>query len=237
MQSWVKLTAIFAAIGVVAWGAWDFTHPAPETNPIVATNENTVSVLPFSSLTDVNNLPLGWAHDQFWMVKTMQLSQEEKQGRAGLKCETNGSGSILSRTTDIEVGDYPILEWDWLIDFPLSSPIDEGTPEGDDHPARLLLDLQDRAGDAYYLELIWSNRRFEVGDVFTINGFSHYVVNGLDKNAKVWRHQEVDLMQVYRQITGRDDYPILKRIAIMCDSDNTNARSVAFFSDVVMRGR
>ena len=237
MQSWVKLTAIFAGLGVVGWAAWDFTHPAPETNPIVATGENTVSVLPFSTLSNVNDLPLGWVHDQFWMVKTMQLSQGEKLGKPALKCETNSSGSILSRTTDIEVGDYPILVWDWLIDFPLSSPIDEATPEGDDHPARLLLDLQDRAGDAYSFELIWSNRRFEAGDIFAINGFSHYVVNGLDENAKVWQHQEVDLMQVYRQITGRDDYPILKRIAIMCDSESTNARSAAFFSDVVLRVR
>lgn len=44
-------------------------------------------------------------------------------------------------------------------------------------------------------------------------------------------------MEVYRAVTGRDDYPIMKRIAIMCDSDNTNERSVAFFTDVALQSR
>ena len=237
MQSWMKLAAVFAGLGVVGWAAWDYTHPAAETNPIVATGEDTVVVLPFSDLRSFNDLPLGWVHDQFWMVKTMLLAREEKQGKQAMRCETNGSGSILSRTTDIELGDYPILVWDWYIDFPLSSPIDEDTPEGDDHPARLMLSLEDRQGESYAFELVWSNRKFEPGDIYKINGFSHYVVNGLDENAKIWQHQELDLMPVYRAITGRDDYPILKRIAVMCDSDNTSARSVAYFSDVALHRR
>ena len=237
MQPWVKLAAIFAALGVVGWAGWAYMHPSPESNPIVATGEDPIVVLPFSALQDVNTLPLGWVHDQFWMVRTMQLALVEKQGKRAIKCETNGSGSILSRTTDIEVGDYPILTWDWLVGFPISSTIDEATPEGDDHPARIIISLQDRQGVDYSFELIWSNRRFTPGDIFTINGFSHYVVNGLDENAKVWQHEEVDLMQVYRQITGRDDYPIIKRIGIMCDTDNTAERSVAFFTDVAMHSR
>ncbi len=237
MQPWMKLTAILAGLGVVGWAAWDYLHPAPESNPIVATGTDPIVVLPFSELTNMKELPLGWLHTQIWMVRTMILAREEKLGKQAIKCETNGSGSILSRTTDIEVGDYPILTWDWLVAFPISSSRNEATPEGDDHPARLLIDLEDREGGSYGFEIVWSNQSFKPGDIFSVNGVAHYVANGLDENTKVWQHQEVDLMKVYRAVTGRDDYPIMKRIAIMCDSDNTTERSVAFFTDVALQSR
>jgi len=47
----------------------------------------------------------------------------------------------------------------------------------------------------------------------------------------------VNLMQIYRDITGRDDFPLLKSIGIFCDSDNTRTRSIAYFSEVEMRAR
>ncbi len=243
MQPWMKLTAIFAGLGVVGWAVWSFLHPAPESNPIVANGEDSVVVLPFSTLQDVTDLrlgtdlPLGWVHEPFWLIRTMILALEEKQGKQAISCETNGTASILSRTTDIEIGDYPILTWDWLIDLPLTSTMDETTPEGDDHPARILIDLESREGEPFGFEIIWGNRSLKSGDYLTLNGTAHYVANGLDENTKVWQHQEVDLMEVYRAVTGRDDYPIMKRIAIMCDSDNTNERSVAFFTDVALQSR
>ena len=237
MQAWAKTAAIAAAVSLIGGVAWKYTHPGPESNPIRAENDTNVTVLPFSSLTSIDDLPLGWEHEQFWMVHPMQVAFTERDGKPVARCETNSNGSILRRYTDIEVGDYPVLSWDWLIEFPISSNADETTEQGDDHPARLLIVLEDRQGGAYPFEIIWSNAKFEPGDYLVINGFAHYVANGLDENTKVWQHQEVNLMQIYRDITGRDDYPLLKSIGIMCDSDNTATRSIAYFSDVEMKVR
>ena len=237
MQSWAKTAAIAAAIAVIGGAAWKYTHPSPESNPIRAVDDRRVTVLPFSEVDNMIDLPLGWVHDQFWMIQPMQLAFSEKDGRFTARCETNSSGSILRRTTDIEVGDYPILDWEWLIEFPVSSPIDESTAEGDDHPARLLLLLEDRQGGEYSFEIIWSNRKYEPGDYKVIDGMAHYVANGLDENTRVWQHEEVDLMQIYRDTTGRSDFPLLKSIGILCDSDNTGTRGIAYFSEVEMRVR
>ncbi len=238
MQSWARLTAIFAGLGVVGWAAYSYFNPSAESNPIVAkAGAESMVVLPWQSVGDYMNPNLGWVHTQFWMVQPMRLSYGEMLGKPALKCETNSTASMLTRTTDIEVGDFPILAWDWLIDFPISASADEATEAGDDHPARLFLKMEDREGGEYAFEIIWSNQKYKPGDYKYIGDFAHYVANGLDENAGVWQHQEVDLMQIYRDVFGRDDYPILKTIGVMCDSDNTGARSVAYFADVQMQAR
>jgi len=237
MQAWAKTAAIGSLVAVIGVVAWVYTHPSAESNPIRAENDTSVTVLPFSSLTTIDDLPLGWEHQLFWMQQPMQVVFTERDGRPAARCETNSSASILTRSTDVEVGDYPILTWDWLIEFPISSNYDESTVQGDDHPARLLLRLEDRQGGTYGFEIIWSNTRYEPGDYFSIGETAHYVANGLDENTKVWQSQEVNLMQIYRDLTGRDDYPLLKSIGIFCDSDDTGTRSIAYFSDVEMKAR
>ena len=238
MQSWMRLTAIFAGLGVVGWGAYSYFNPPADSNPIVvAEGADSVTVLPWRTVGPFMDPTLGWEHKQFWTVQPMTLSYGEKDGKQALRCETNSSASILSRSTDIEVGDYPVLVWDWLIEFPVSSTIDEDTPEGDDHPARLFLRMEDREGGEYAFEIIWSNRKYQPGDYKYIGDFAHYVANGLDENTGIWQHQEVNLMEIYRDVFGRDDYPILKSIGVFCDTDNTKSRSVAYFTDVEMRVR
>ncbi|MBL1435076.1 MAG: DUF3047 domain-containing protein [Rhodobacteraceae bacterium] len=238
MQSWVKPAAILAGLSVVVWAVYSYFNPPAESNPIVVEEGATiVTVLPWETVGDYIDPNLGWVHQQFWGIQPMRLLLEEKDGKAALKCETNSSASILTRTTDIEVGDYPILVWDWLIEFPISSTMDEATEEGDDHPARLLLKMEDREGGEYAFEIIWSNQKYEPGDYLYIGDFAHYVANGLDENTGVWQHQEVNLMEIYREIFKRDDYPLLKSIGIFCDSDNTGVRSIAYFTDVEMHAK
>ncbi len=238
MQSWVRLTAIFAGLGVVGWVGYSYFNPSAESNPIVAQDgADRVVVLPWQSAGNFSDPNWGWEHRQFWMIQPMRLSNTEYLGKQALKCETNSTASILSRTTNIEVGDYPVLVWDWLIDIPISSSIDEATEEGDDHPARLLLKMEDRDGGEYAFEIIWSNQKYEPGDYKYIGDFAHYVANGLDENTGVWQHQEVNLMEIYREVFGRDDFPILKSIGVFCDTDNTGSRSVAYFTEVEMRAR
>lgn len=235
MQSWVKLAAIFAGLGVVGWVVYSYFNPPPESNPIVAEEGAlSVTVLPWETVGDYMEPNLGWVHEQLWGIQPMRIAFEEADGKKVLKCETNSSASILTRTTDIEVGDYPLLVWDWLIDFPVSSTMDEATEAGDDHPARLLLKMEDREGGEYAFEIVWSNQKYEPGDYFTIGDTAHYVANGLDENAGIWQHQEVNLMEIYRAVFNRDDFPILKSIGISCDSDNTGVRSIAYITDVEM---
>ena len=133
MTSWYKTSAIAGAAILLAVVGWKLTRSNPAAYPIVADGAEQVIVLPFSTLTSFSELPKGWGHRILWATAPMMLSYEEKDGVQALRCETNGSGSILSRSTDIEMGDYPVLEWDWRIESPIESAFDEDTEAGDDH--------------------------------------------------------------------------------------------------------
>lgn len=229
----VVIVDIALALAVV----WYLTRSDPNAAPVVAGSGDTITVLDFSNLTSLDPLPEGWRHQTFWFTPPMELSLVTQQGKKALRCETNAGGSILARNTDIDLVEFPLIEWSWLIEDPIISNIDERSKEGDDHPARLFMKFLDEAGQEHDAEIIWSNRLFAPGDYKYIGDFAHYVANGLNENIRQWQAQSVDLLGIYRKATGLQDNPRLKTIAIFCDSDNTGGHSVAYFSDVVLRKR
>ncbi len=218
-----------AAIALFAFLAACSEEPS---DPLRAGSEPVISVMDFSPPFSLDPPPLGWTHRTFWTRPAMELSIVEKDGQQALRCETNNGGSIFGRQTDIDLGTYPTLAWDWYVEVPITSSIDERTPEGDDHPARIFIRLIDGNGEEQAFEIIWSNRLFQPGDYKFIGNFGHYVANGLEANIGRWYRQEVNLLDIYRRTSGRDDTPAIKLIAIFCDSDDTGGRSVAYFSDV-----
>jgi hypothetical protein len=232
-----RLFQLAVILLLVAGSLWYLTKPAPDAAPVVAGAGNSVTVLDFSNLTSLDDLPKGWSHRRFWFTPPMEMSLTEHQGKQTFRCETNAGGSILARNTDIDLVEFPLIEWSWFIEDPIKSDVDERSKEGDDHPARLLLGFMDEAGQEHHAEIIWSNRHFKPGEYKYIGDFPHYVANGLDENTGRWQAQSVDLLGIYYKVTGLQDKPRLKNIAIFCDSDNTGTHSVAYFTDVVLRKR
>ena len=59
---------------------------------------------------------------------------------------------MLFRWVEVDLDRYPALSWNWFIEQPIASEIDELTVAGDDHPARLYLSelykQQNRPADA-----------------------------------------------------------------------------------------
>ena len=227
---------LFGVIIAAGWGYFYMTSPDTGANPVTANGDSAV-VMEFSALTGTTDLPDGWWHRKFWRVPAMELSLVEHAGKPALRCETNGGGSIFARNTDIALADLPILTWDWFIEDPIKSDVDEATEEGDDHPARLFLRFENSEAGSHFVEIIWSNQRFAPGDYKIIGAFPHYVANGLDENIGKWHSQSVDLQEIYREISKRDDAARLKMVAVFCDSDNTGTHSVAYFSDVSLKTR
>ncbi len=231
----ISLILIILLFGGVA-GYWELRpSPIDRRDPIVGSDVSAVRVLPFATPFDLDRLPPGWTHRKFWFTKPMQLSFVTFEGKGALRCQTDNSGSRLLRATDIAIADYPLMTWDWFVERPVSGEVDEATPAGDDHPARLYLEFTDTAGSTYAAEVIWSNARFAPGDYKVIGGFQHLVVDGLAANSGKWRAEKVDLEALYAYVSGRSDAGRLITVGLFCDTDNTGGSSIAYTGDVTVQ--
>jgi len=214
---------------------WWLLAPEVPRAPLLASGGGETVVMDFARGPSLDPLPDGWFHRTFWTRPAMALSYETVDGIAALRAETDGSGSIFGRHTDIAIAEYPVLAWTWRVEQPVVSPLDERTPEGDDHAARLYLEFADTEGGRHAMEIIWSRGSFQPGEYKYLGDFAHYVAEtGIDRVGE-WVSETVDLRELYRDVTKRDDAPRLTTVAIFCDSDDTGTHSLAYFGNVVLR--
>ncbi len=230
----VLIVIVLLTGGVVAY--W-LMRPASmdRRDLIVGSDAPAVRVLPFATPIDLDRLPPGWTHRRFRFTKPMQLSFVTFEGKDALRCQTDDSGSLLLRATDIAPADYPVLTWEWFVERPVSGEVDEATPEGDDHPVRLFVEFTDPQGGLHPAEIIWSNARYAPGDYKVIGTFQHLVADGLAANTGKWRKEMADLPALYAHVSGRTDMGRLTTIGLFCDTDNTGGSSIAYTSDVTVQ--
>ncbi len=229
----LTLLALCVAVAGMAGGLyayqWWLDQPV---NPVTSDGSPHVTVMDFSQPFAIDPPATGWRHREFWTRPPMTITQTVKEEVPAARFETNASGSIFGRFTDIDLGDYPALQWTWFVEEPIESVLDERTVEGDDHPARLFIIFDDSTGERHYVEIIWSNKVFEAGEYKYIGTFPHYVANGGNENAGRWIEEKVDLLAIYRETTKRSDTPRVRFIAVFCDSDDTKTSSIAYFGKV-----
>jgi Protein of unknown function (DUF3047) len=210
---------------------------AQRLNVLVPDGSPTLVVMDFRKPLALDSLPAGWHHRTFFRTEPMQISFVSKEGRPSVRLATQHSGSMLYRFTDIPLDQYPILGWDWFVEQPIVSDVDETTKAGDDHPARLYLKFRSATGENRAMEVIWGNRKLHAGDWKYLESlwnppFPHYVARGGNENAGRWHDEKVDLRELYRKQWGDPRGANLQEIALFCDTDATGAQSVAYFSSV-----
>jgi Protein of unknown function (DUF3047) len=230
---------IIAVIVVSGYFAFQkLTSPPPPVNPVLAGDGPTIALMDFTSPPTVDPATPGWWQLGFITKPKMKISFVEKDAHKTLRCETSGSGSIFGRHTDIDLAQFPTLTWSWLIEQPVVAAEPETEWKGDDHPARLLLHFRDSVKGEHYFEIIWSNGAFKAGQWKIIGSFHHYVANGGDaksgESTNKWFDEKVHLLDLYHTATKRTDTPHLINIAIFCDTDDTGAKSIAYFSNVAL---
>jgi Protein of unknown function (DUF3047) len=230
----LSILLLFVVTGYFAFQR--LTSPPPPVNAVVAGEGPTVTLMDFSTPPTLDPITPGWWHLGFLTKPKMNISFVDKDAHKALRCQTNGSGSIFGRHTDIDLAAFPTLSWSWLVEQPVVSAIPETDSKGDDHPARFLLQFSDAHSKDHYMEIIWSNGAFKPGQWKYVHDFPHYVANSGDatsgENTKLWFAEKVNLLELYRTATKRTDTARLVNIAIFCDTDDTGGQSIAYFSDV-----
>jgi len=200
----------------------------------VAVGPAELVVMDFSTPLSLDPVPPGWRHRRFLTRAPMDRSFAEKNGRPAIRLATDNSASMLFRHVDVELGLYPVLAWQWLVEQAIDNPLDELTREGDDHPARLFISFRTEAGERRAMEIIWGNR-LRRGEYKYIGGFPHYVANGGAENVGSWQDEEINLLEIYREIWKDDTAASITDIALFCDTDETNSSSVAYFASVTLK--
>ena len=215
------------------------TDPFNTGTPLTANDSESGRIILLDKEFVTQPLSDGWAHRTFFNVTPTVYSIQMNDERRSLHCRTDNSGSILARNMQVNLEEFPILNWEWKIEKPLTGVIDEQSSAGDDHPARLFLRFSNNTGATKSAEIIWSNTRFKPGDYKIIDGFYHLVANGLNENAGVWHQEVVDLEKLYQKISNgnNNDKPILTVLGFFCDSDNTGGSSSAYFHNVGLQTR
>lgn len=229
----IRLFALVASAALLA-----ACSSGKRLNVLVPDGSASFALMDFSRPLPLDPMPPGWYHRKFFRTPPMDISWVKKDGHTAIRCATHGSASMLYRYVDVDLDAYPALSWDWFIEQPIVSDVDETTAAGDDHPARIYLKFLSAAGEAHSLEIIWGNRKLHAGDWKYLKSFTsahpfpHYVANGGNENVGRWHHQKVDLDQLYRKQWGEPRGTRMVEIALFCDTDQTGAESIAYFSDV-----
>jgi hypothetical protein len=231
------IVGVLAILGVAGYFVLQkLTSPPAPINPVLAGDSASVTLMDFASPPTVEPISPGWWHLTFLTKPAMKISFVEKDGIKALRCETNASGSIFGRHTDIDLAQFPNLSWQWLVEQPVISETPETERKGDDHPARFLAHFRDSKKAEHYFEIIWSNGAFTTGQWKDIGGFQHFVANGGDaktnESTNKWFNEKVNLLDLYRTATKTNDAPRLINLSIFCDTDDTKTKSIAYFGRV-----
>lgn len=196
--------------------------------------EAEIVIMDFAHPLGVDPMAPGWYHYKFFWHGPMHIEFITKDDVPAIKLSTRDSASMLIRHVAINLADYPWLSWQWYIEQPIESPVDEKTKKGDDHPARLFLVFEAGVGEIRPMEIIWGNK-LEGGQYKYIDGFAHYVARGGNQNIKRWFTENVNLLEIYRKIWSDQKPVTLTEIGLFCDSDDTDTASVSYFAKVLMK--
>ncbi|MCA1803576.1 MAG: DUF3047 domain-containing protein [Rhodothermaceae bacterium] len=197
-------------------------------------------------------IPDGWEILRFRGLKPTEYSLTELDGRRVVKAESDGSSSGMMRRVKIDLNEYPILEWSWMVGN-LIEKGDVTRKDGDDYPARIYLMFDYSLKNLSWgqrnliritrivygrvpsraINYIYANR--EQPGLIRENPYTDLVtmivVDSGEENTGQWRTYRRNILEDYRSIYGEDPPPV-EAIAIMTDSDDTGESAVSWFGDI-----
>lgn len=219
--------------------------------------ETALDIPLFSKSPPGGAVPQGWQSQTFKNIDKHTSYELVKDGEViVVKAVAEKSASGLTKPLDIELKDFPILEWRWKA----TNILAKGNPKvksGDDYPARIYLTFKydparvsawQRTKYAFAKSLygsypphaginyIWESK-LPVGTVVP-NAYTDrlrmIVVETGSAKLNQWQSYRRNVYEDYKQAFGEEP-PRVSGIAIMTDTDNTGESATAFYGDIVLR--
>lgn len=244
-------SAVFVSVAATTANAGE---GAAASRNLADEDNGRVRVAAFSALQPGAHLPPGWAPVQIGAVpKHTEYVLANVDGVTVLQAQADSSMSALGREVDVDTDATPWLQWRWSI----AGSNDKsalGSKQGDDFPARVyvffdfdimrlpfLERVAIRVARALYGErlplaalcYVWAN-----DDPPGTADWSAYtdrvrmvVASSGPGQPGQWISVERNVRDDFREAFG-EPVPRITGIAIATDSDNTGARSVAWYGDI-----
>jgi len=182
----------------------------------------------------------GWRLITFFATPPTQYS---RVGRGIIKAESLGSSASLFKEIDEKEKNFSILLWKWKISNVVRSAI-ETRKDRFDTAARVIVVFGREAGfrgfggepSGFKIEYIWASR-LPKGQVFDHPGEKYckvFVLESGERKAGEWVHEERNLHKDYKRAFGAEQAGLLA-IGIQTDTDHSNEKVTAYYSDPVLR--
>ncbi len=219
--------------------------------------ETILELAPFSKSAPGGALPEGWQPQTFKTIDQHTVYELVKDGDATvMKAMANASASGLTKPLDLNLKDFPILEWRWKV----ANVLTKGNPKskaGDDYPARIYLTFKyDPARVSAWqrtkyglaksiygsypphagINYIWESK-LPVGTIVP-NAYTDrlrmIVVESGTAKLGEWQSYRRNVYEDYKRVFDEEP-PDVSGIAIMTDTDNTGESATAYYGDIRLR--
>ena len=224
---------------------------------IHAQSGSVLEVGKFSTAAIVDGLPDGWKPLTFKKIERHTVYKVVKDGDVvAVKAVSEASASGLTREININLKEYPIVQWRWKVANVLKKG-DVTKKEGDDYPARIYITFEYDTGKVGFFDkakyeaarllygqypplgainYIWESKAPK-GTV-ALNPFTEQVkmivVESGAERLNQWVNEERNIYEDYKK-AFREEPPMISGVAIMTDTDNTGESATAYYGDIVFR--
>lgn len=227
---------------------------AMPVSQLVANEKNHMVLGAFSQ--QVKTLPASWMPLTFGSIEEYtSYTLVDDQNTKVIKAESNESASGLTKVIRFNPKEYPYLSWRWKVNKAIAGT-DVTSKSGDDYAARVYVmfkyDLKDlpeaeQSRISWYkffngklpplatLNYIWANKA-EVGNIVSspyTDRVKMVILKNKDSALQEWHVEERNIYEDYKRAFGEEPKDVIS-LAIMTDTDNTNAMAETYFGDIVI---
>jgi hypothetical protein len=185
----------------------------------------------------------GW-----WMVSYFAVppTRYSKIGKGTIKAESLGTRSSLYRKVEEKEKGFPVLSWRWKISNVVRSAVETRTDRFDAAAKVIVVFSKDRGFTVFggnepqglRIEYVWTSR-FPKGQVFDHPGMKNckiFVLESGEGKVGRWVDERRNLPKDF-QTTFGIDFVLPFAIGIETDTDQSNERVTAFYSEPVLTKR
>jgi hypothetical protein len=183
----------------------------------------------------------GW-----WMVSHFAVppTQYSKAGKGVIKAESLGSRSSLYREVEEKKRDFPALSWRWKISNVIRSAI-ETRKDRFDAAARVMVVFGRDKGfkmmegtepSGFRIEYIWGSS-VPKGRIFDHPGEKYckvFVLESGERKVGEWIFEKRNLHKDFKKAFGTEPNGVLA-IGIQTDTDHSNEKVTAYYSDPILK--